>query len=156
MNVIVRVMQLFKHLNAFSSLCLIVLCQCALAVNRQTVSRPVMSAQQTREFTVPRILTDPPSVDALSVSSDGQLLVGQNRGKQLLVLNNTDGNHVTSINLTANDTLNDAVWTPRGRIVYTTLLRGRSLSSSRSKSRQVDGRENLWVGQRSRILHQAR
>jgi hypothetical protein len=52
------------------------------------------------------------------VSSEGQLLVGQYKDRQLHVYS-AEGSHVTSINLLDDDTLKDAVWTPRGHIVYT-------------------------------------
>ena len=56
-------------------------------------------------------------VDVLSVSSEGQLLVGQYRDRQLHVYS-ADCRHVTTIKLPDNDKVYDAVWTRRGNIVY--------------------------------------
>jgi hypothetical protein len=57
------------------------------------------------------------AVKVLSVSSEGQLLVGQLRDSQLHVYS-ADCCHVTYIKLPDNDTVYKAVWTRRGNIVY--------------------------------------
>jgi hypothetical protein len=58
-------------------------------------------------------------VTVLSLSSDGQLLVGQYEDHQLRDVYSAEGSHVTSINLLDGDTLYDAVWTPKSNILYT-------------------------------------
>ncbi len=77
----------------------------------------VTSAKHTRDFTVEQIKSGKYGVTVLSVSSDGQLLVGQSHDRQLHVYS-ADGSHVSSVDLPDGDTLKDAVWTPRGNIVY--------------------------------------
>jgi hypothetical protein len=57
-------------------------------------------------------------ITVLSVSSEGQILVGQQLDRQLHVYS-ANCSHVTSIALPHNDTVYDAVWTRRGNIVYT-------------------------------------
>jgi hypothetical protein len=78
----------------------------------------VTSAQRKRNFTVEQVKGGKCGVTVLSMSSDGQLLVGQYQDRQLHVYSG-EGSHVTSINLLDGDTLLEAVWTPRCHIVYT-------------------------------------
>lgn len=56
----------------------------------------------------------------MSVSNEGQFLVGEFREKQLHVYS-AEYSHVTSINLCDDETLGDAVWTLRGHIMYSAL-----------------------------------
>jgi hypothetical protein len=58
-------------------------------------------------------------ITVLSVSSDGQLLVGQLEDRQLHMYS-AEGSHVTSVGLLDGDNLFSAVWTRNGHIVYTT------------------------------------
>jgi hypothetical protein len=51
------------------------------------------------------------------VSSEGQFLVGELEDKRLHVYS-ADYSHMMSINLCDDDTLGNAVWTPRGHIMY--------------------------------------
>ncbi len=89
-------------------------------MSRLPVQQRVTSAQHTRDITLPQLNNELScGVSILSVSSGGQLLVGQYRDSQLNVYS-TDGDHVTSIDLPGGDRLVDAAWTPRGNIVYTT------------------------------------
>ena len=73
----------------------------------------VKSAKHKSNFTLNT--TNDSAVAILSVSSEGQLLVGQVDGGQLHVYS-ADCCHVTSIKLP--DNVYDAVWTRRGNIVY--------------------------------------
>jgi hypothetical protein len=77
----------------------------------------VTSAKRTRDFRVEQVESGKYDVSVLSVSSKGQLLVGQWQDCQLYIYN-TDGCYVTSVALPDGDTLQDAVWTARGNIVY--------------------------------------
>lgn len=70
-------------------------------------------------------------VDILSVSSEGQLLVGQSDERQLHVYS-ADYSHVTSINLPDNDEVYEAVWTSVGNIVYSEWRKGLLVTMSRS------------------------
>jgi hypothetical protein len=80
----------------------------------------VTSAKHKLNFTVEQVKDGQYGVLVLSVSSEGKLLVGQYKDCQLHVYS-TQGSHVTSINLLDDDALTDAVWTPRGHILYTAL-----------------------------------
>jgi hypothetical protein len=89
----------------------------------------VKSAKHKRNFTLyPAKFR---SVDILSVSSEGQLLVGQGGDRQLHVYS-ADCCHVTSIKLPDNDTVCDAVWTQHSNIVYSELSRGKVVTMSQS------------------------
>jgi hypothetical protein len=78
----------------------------------------VTSAKHKHNFAVKQIEFREYYVDVLSVSSEGQLLVGCCYDCQLHVYS-AEGNQVTSVNLLDGHTLTDAAWTPRGNIVYT-------------------------------------
>ena len=87
------------------------------------------SAKHKSNFTLK--LTNGRLVNVLSVSSEGQLLVGQCWDRQLHVYS-ADCCHVTSIKLPDNDKVCDAVWTRRGNIVYSEYDRGKVVTMSRS------------------------
>jgi hypothetical protein len=58
----------------------------------------VTSAKHKHNFTVEQLKNGEYGVTVLSVSSEGQLLVGQYKDRQLHVYS-AEGSHVTSINL---------------------------------------------------------
>jgi hypothetical protein len=66
------------------------------------------------------------------VSSEGQLLVGQSLDRHRLHVYSADCSHVTSLATPHNDMVYDAVWTPRGNIVYTEYYRGKVVTLSQS------------------------
>jgi hypothetical protein len=70
-------------------------------------------------------------VNILSVSSEGQLLVGQAGARQLHVYS-AHCSHVTSITLPDDDDVWDAVWTRRGNIVYSEWRSGKVVTVSQS------------------------
>jgi hypothetical protein len=71
-------------------------------------------------------------VNILSVSSEGQLLVGQSLDRHRLHVYSADCSRVTPLATPHNDTVYDAVWTPRGNIVYTEYYRGKVVTLSQS------------------------
>jgi WD40 repeat protein len=90
-----------------------------------------MSALHIRNITVNEVKHGAGGVNVLSVSSGNQLLVGQPGDSQLHVYS-AEGNHEASINLPNDDILRDAVWSPCGNIVYTTIKSNNVVSMSRS------------------------
>jgi hypothetical protein len=89
----------------------------------------VKLAKHKRNFTLNT--TNDRRINALSVSSEGQLLVGQWDDSQLQVYS-ADCCHVTSIKLPNNDSVFDAVWTRRGNIVYSEWDKGKVVTMSQS------------------------
>lgn len=83
-----------------------------------TVESRVTSAKHKGNFIMEQVRGGKFGVTVLSVSSGGQLLVGSYEDRQVHVYS-AEGSHVISINLLDDDTLEDAVWSPRGDIVYT-------------------------------------
>jgi hypothetical protein len=75
----------------------------------------IRSAKHKTDFTLRT--TNRWEVNALSVSRKGQLLVGQWHDRQLHIYS-ANYSHVTSIKLPDDYIVYDAVWTPRGNIVY--------------------------------------
>jgi hypothetical protein len=75
------------------------------------------SAKHKYDFVVKQIKDGENGAFILSVSSEGQSLVGQKKDKQLHIYS-AEYSHVISVNLLEDDMLGDAVWTPRGHIVY--------------------------------------
>jgi hypothetical protein len=73
----------------------------------------VKSAKQKMSLTLKENADS--SVIVLSVSREGQLLVGQRRH---LHVHSANCSHVTSIKLPDDDSVCDAVWTPGDKIVY--------------------------------------
>jgi hypothetical protein len=65
------------------------------------------------------------------VSSEGQLLIGLHQEHQLHIYS-ANCSHVTSLATPHNDMVHDAVWTPRGNIVYTEHNRGKVVTLSQS------------------------
>ncbi len=59
------------------------------------------------------------AIETLSVSTDGQLLVGQWSDLNLHAYAK-NGSHVTSISIPSGFSADDAVWTPRGNISFVT------------------------------------
>jgi hypothetical protein len=70
-------------------------------------------------------------VEILSVSKEGQLLVGQRNNSNLHVYS-ANCSHVTSVKLPDNQSVCDVVWTPRGKIVYTECRSGKVVIMSQS------------------------
>lgn len=95
--------------------------------------RRVTSAQHIRDIAITQLKKHylAKNVYILSVSSDGQLLVGRLFDVQLHVYS-TDGGYVASIDVPGGDRLRNAVWTPRGNIVYTTTSSNKVVVVSRS------------------------
>jgi hypothetical protein len=89
----------------------------------------VKIAKRKRNFTLNTTNGHP--VEVLSVSSEGQLLVGLQRDRQLHVYS-ADRRHLTSITLPDNDRVYDAVWTRRGNIVYSESGSGKVVTMSQS------------------------
>jgi hypothetical protein len=77
----------------------------------------VTSAKHKCDFVVEQLKNSTVGAWSLSVSSEGQFLVGEFLDKQLHVYS-AEYSHVMSINLCGDDTLADALWTPRGHIMY--------------------------------------
>jgi WD40 repeat protein len=105
-------------LNKVILMCYSKFCRHCLCNSVADEDRHVTSAMLKHNFIVKQLICRKCSVAVLSVSSDGQLLVGGYTDRQLLVYS-TEGNHVTSVNLLDGETLKNAVWTPRGNIAYT-------------------------------------
>jgi small nuclear ribonucleoprotein (snRNP)-like protein len=80
----------------------------------------VTSAKHKCDFVIEQFKDDTFVDFILSVSSEGRLLVGKKYERQLHIYN-AEYSHVISINLLDDDKLGDAVWTPRGHIVYAAL-----------------------------------
>lgn len=59
------------------------------------------------------------SVDTLSISNYGSLIVSTQRSNQLYIVS-ADGINVTTIRIPLGNAMHDAVWTPRGNIAVTT------------------------------------
>lgn len=87
------------------------------------------SAKHKSKFTLKPSNGNP--VNLLSVSSEGQLLVGQLRGHHLHIYS-ADCNPVMSFTLLKNDVVHYAVWTQRGNIVYSAVYRELFVTVSQS------------------------
>jgi hypothetical protein len=90
----------------------------------------VKSAKHKSNFTLNS--TNGAQLVVLSVSSEGQLLVGQSDDRHQLHVYNADCCHVMTIKLPDNDKVCNAVWTRRGNIVYSEWRSGNVVTVSQS------------------------